>query len=122
MLTVNALVASDGVLIPLAGEFLPLKGVYSFMRQFETIRKKLNPRLELLGIVMTRFDERKLMNVDIRNQLEEKFAGKVFRSVIRTNIQLAKAQEAGKDIFSFDKSANGARDYHDLAEELMNKN
>lgn len=121
MLTVNALVASDGVLIPLAGEFLPLKGVYSFMRQFETIRKKLNPRLELLGIVMTRFDERKLMNVDIRNQLEEKFAGKVFRSVIRTNIQLAKAQEAGKDIFSFDKSANGARDYHDLAEELMNK-
>jgi chromosome partitioning protein len=121
MLTVNALVASDLVLIPVPGEFLPLKGVYGFMRQFEIIRKKLNNRLELLGIVLTRFDERKLMNVDVKKQLEEKFNGKVFETVIRTNIQLAKAQEAGKDIFSYDRSANGASDYRDLAVELMKK-
>jgi chromosome partitioning protein len=121
MLTVNALVASRYVLIPLPGEFLPLKGVYSFMRQFEMIRKKLNPKLEVLGLVLTKFDERKLMNMGVRRQLEEKFPGKVFRSVVRTNIQLVKAQEAGKDIFSFDKSSNGARDYEGLAEELMKK-
>ena len=121
MLTVNALVASQYVLIPLPGEFLPLKGVYSFMRQFDMIRKKLNPRLELLGLVLTRYDERKLMNVGVRHQLEEKFPGKVFQTSIRSNMQLAKAQEAGKDIFSYDKRSNGAKDYTDLAEELIKK-
>jgi chromosome partitioning protein len=121
MLTVNSLVASQQVLIPLPGEFLPLKGVYGFMRQFEMIRKKLNSKLELLGLVLTRYDERKLMNVSVKKQLEEKFPGKVFQTVIRTNMQLAKAQEAGKDIFSFDKSSNGAKDYENLAKELMKK-
>jgi chromosome partitioning protein len=121
MLTVNALVASDYVLIPLPGEFLPLKGVQGFMRQFDVIRKKLNTKLKLLGLVLTKFDERKLMNVSVKQQLEEKFPGKVFEGVIRTNIQLVKAQEAGKDIFSYDKSSNGARDYEGLAGELLKK-
>jgi chromosome partitioning protein len=121
LLTVNALVASDYVLLPLPGEFLPLKGVYGFMRQFDVIRKKLNPRLELMGMVMTKYDERKQMNVGVRRQLEEKFDGKVFQTVIRTNIQLAKAQEAGKDIFNFDRSSNGAKDYRQLAAELMRR-
>jgi chromosome partitioning protein len=121
LLTVNALVASDYVLLPLPGEFLPLKGVYGFMRQFDLIRKKLNPRLELMGMVMTKYDERKQMNVGVKRQLEEKFEGKVFQTVIRTNIQLAKAQEAGKDIFSYDRSSNGAKDYRQLAAELMRR-
>jgi chromosome partitioning protein len=121
MLTVNALVASDYVLIPLPGEFLPLKGVYSFMRQFDMIRKKLNTKLQLLGLVLTKYDERKLMNIGVRQQLEGKFPGKVFDNVIRTNIQLVKAQEAGKDIFNFDRNSNGAKDYQSLAEELIKK-
>ena len=118
LLTVNALVASDYVMLPLPGEFLPLKGVYGFMRHFDVIRRKLNPRLALMGMVMTKYDERKQMNVSVKKQLEEKFEGKVFQTVIRTNIQLAKAQEAGKDIFSYDRNSNGARDYQRLAEEL----
>lgn len=121
LLTVNALVASDYVMLPLPGEFLPLKGVYGFMRQFDMIRKKLNPGLELMGMVMTKYDERKQMNVGVRKQLEEKFQDKVFQTVIRTNIQLAKAQEAGKDIFSYDRSSNGAKDYRRLAAELMQR-
>lgn len=121
LLTVNALVASDYVLLPLPGEFLPLKGVYGFMRHFDLIRKKLNPRLDLMGMVMTKYDDRKQMNVGVRKQLEEKFEGKVFDTAIRTNIQLAKAQEAGRDIFSFDRHSNGAKDYCQLAAELMNK-
>jgi len=121
LLTVNALVASDYVMLPLPGEFLPLKGVYGFMRQFDVIRKKLNPHLKLMGMVMTKYDDRKQMNVGVRRQLEEKFDGKVFQTVIRTNIQLAKAQEAGKDIFSYDRSSNGAKDYRQLAEELIER-
>src|ERR1700753_3496582 len=121
LLTVNALVASDYVMLPLPGEFLPLKGVYGFMRQFDLIRKKLNPHLNLMGMVMTKYDERKQMNVGVKRQLEEKFGAKVFHTVVRTNIQLAKAQEAGKDIFTFDRSANGAKDYRQLADELIQR-
>mgnify|MGYP000598444425 CR=1 FL=1 len=121
MLTVNALTASDYVLIPLPGEFLPLKGVYSFMHQYDKIRKKLNRKLELLGLVLTKYEERKTMNVQVRDELVREFGDKVCQTVIRTNIQLAKAQELGKDIFSFDKNSNGAKDYEQLAEELLKR-
>ena len=121
LLTVNALVASDFVLMPMQGEFLPLKGVYSFMRHFNMIRKKLNKKLDLLGIVLTRFDERKLMNQQVRSRLIDEFGSRVFQTVIRTNIQLAKAQEAGKDIFEFDLHSHGADDYRSLADEFLKK-
>ncbi|MFT3947197.1 MAG: ParA family protein [Agriterribacter sp.] len=121
MLTVNALTASEFVLIPLQGEFLPLKGVYSFLKQFDLIKKKLNPKIDLLGFVLTKFDERKVMNRHVQQQLETEFLGKVFQTYIRSNIQLAKAQEAGVDVFSFDKNSNAAADYKQLADELMQR-
>jgi chromosome partitioning protein len=121
MLTVNALAASDKVLVPLQAEFLPLKGVYSFMRHFDNIKKKLNKKLELLGLILTKFDERKTMNHQVREKLQHEFPGKVFETVVRTNIQLAKAQEAGRDIFSFDKQAHGAEDYKRIAEEFLTR-
>jgi chromosome partitioning protein len=121
MLTVNALVACDQVLIPLQAEFLPLKGVQSFMRQFESIKKRLNPKINLMGFVLTKFDERKKMNHSIRQQLETAFGRRVFQTHIRTCISLAKAQEAGIDVFSFDKNSNAAKDYKLLAEELIAK-
>jgi len=91
------------------------------MRHFEQIRKKLNRKLELLGIVLTRYDDRKIMNVQVKNELTKHFEEKVFETVVRTNIQLAKAQEIGKDVFSFDKNSNGAKDYELLADEFMRK-
>lgn len=121
MLTVNALVACDLVLIPLQAEFLPLKGVQSFMRQFNSIKKRLNPKIKLMGFVLTKFDERKTMNREVQHQLETEFGKEVFKTHIRSNIQLAKAQEAGTDIFSFDKSSHGAEDYHELAKEFLTK-
>lgn len=121
MLTVNALVSSRWVLMPLQAEFLPLNGLRSFMTHFNTIRNKLNKELDILGFVITRYDERKTMNRQIFRSLEEEFGEKVFRSFIRTNIQLAKAQEAGTDIFSFDKHSNGAADYRNLALEFEAK-
>jgi chromosome partitioning protein len=121
MLTVNALVASDMVLIPLQAEFLPLKGVQSFMRLFNSIKKRLNPKIALLGFTLNKFDERKKMNQHVQEQLETEFESKVFQTHIRTCISLAKAQEAGTDVFSFDKNSNAARDYKQLAEELLEK-
>jgi chromosome partitioning protein len=121
MLTVNALVASDFVLIPMQAEFLPLKGLWSFMHHMKMIRSKLNNHLEILGIVLTRFDEHKLMNRQIYQTLKQEFGEKIFRTRIRSNMQLAKAQEAGLDIFSFDAHAHGAEDYEGLSEEFILK-
>jgi len=121
LLTVNALVASDFVLIPLPAEFLPLKGVHSFMREFDKIRRRIHARVELLGLLLTRYDDRKLINAAIRKTLTEHYPGKVFDQVVRTNVQLVKAQEAGKDIFSFDKQSNGSKDYQAVADELWKR-
>jgi chromosome partitioning protein len=121
MLTVNALTASDYVLMPLQAEFLPLKGLRSFMVHFKAIKAKLNKKIEILGFLLTRYDERKNMNRQVLQTLEEEFGEKVFHTHIRSNIQLAKAQEAGVDIFSFDKHAHGAEDYMKMAEEFLQK-
>lgn len=121
MLTVNALVASEYVLMPLQAEFLPLKGLRSFMHHFKAIKGKLNGNLEVLGFILTRYDERKTMNRQVSRELESEFGSKVFHTRVRNNIQLAKAQEAGMDIFTFDKRSHGAEDYRKLAEELMEK-
>jgi chromosome partitioning protein len=121
MLTVNALTASDYVLMPLQAEFLPLKGLRSFMVHFKSIKGKLNKKIEILGFLLTRYDDRKSMNRQVLQSLEEEFGEKVFHTHIRTNIQLAKAQEAGLDIFSYDRQSNGAQDYMRMAEELLQK-
>ena len=83
------------------------------------IKQRLNRRLDLLGIVLSRYDDRKLMNRDIRETLESEFVGKVFDTKIRSNIAVAKAQEQGLDIFSFNGKSNAAIDYMALAEELL---
>lgn len=119
MLTINALVASDYVLIPLQAEFLPLKGARSFLKHMKMIRK-LNKKIELLGFVLTKYDARKKMNRQIKQEIETEFsAAKVFRTPIRVNIALANAQENGMDIFTYDTSANGALDYADLTTEFV---
>ncbi|MEL6653795.1 MAG: ParA family protein, partial [Bacteroidota bacterium] len=121
MLTVNALVASDWVLMPLQAEFLPLKGVQSFMRTFERIKKQLNAQLQILGFVLTRYDQRKTMNREVLKKLHDDYGDKVFQTRIRSNIALAGAQEAGVDIFRFNRRSNGATDYAALADELLEK-
>lgn len=121
MLTVNALLASQYVLMPLQAEYLPLKGLRSFMHHFTTVKSKLKKDLEVLGFVLTRYDERKVMNRQVYQTLEREFGEKVFRTRIRNNIQLAKAQEAGMDIFNFDGRSHGAEDYEELAREFLEK-
>lgn len=121
MLTINAMVASTFVLIPLQAEFLPLKGAKSFLKHLTSIQK-MNKDLRLLGFVLTKYDARKKMNIRVKAQLEKEFPnGKVFKTMIRTNIALAKAQEAGTDIFTFDKRSHGALDYAALTREFLIK-
>ncbi len=121
MLTINALVAGDFIIMPLQAEFLPLKGVKSFFRHFDMV-SKLNKKLKLMGFVLTKYDQRKIMNQHVKKELEETFGKeKVFNTVIRSNITLANAQQKGKDIFAFDKRSHGAEDYMALTEEFLSK-
>lgn len=121
MLTINALVASDFVLVPLQAEFLPFKGALSFLKHFGLVYK-LNKQLKLLGFVLTKYDYRKKMNQEIKSELESEFSKeKVFKTHIRTNIALANAQEKGMDIFTYDERSNGAIDYSTLAKEFLSK-
>lgn len=121
MLTINALVASNFVLLPLQAEFLPLKGAKNFLKHFDLV-SKLNKKLQLLGFILTKYDNRKIMNRQVKKNLLQEFSKeKVFKTHIRTNIALAKAQQKGMDIFTFDKRSNGAEDYKKLTEEFLMK-
>lgn len=121
MLTINAMVASDFVLIPLQAEFLPLKGAKSFLKHFESFRK-LNKKIELLAFVITKYDDRKKINRQIKEELETEFSKeKVFKTLIRKDIALVKAQRKGMDIFSYDRRSIGAIDYNNLATEFLSK-
>ena len=121
MLTVNALVASNYLLMPVQAEFLSLKGAKSFLKHLDLVQR-LNNELEVLGFVLTKYDGRKTMTGEVEARLKENFGSdKVFDARIRSNIALAKAQQAGMDIFSFQKSSNGAADYCKLGEEFLRK-
>lgn len=121
MLTVNALVASHYLLMPVQAEFLSLKGAKSFLKHLDLVRR-LNGKLEVLGFVLTKYDARKTMTGEIEARLKEDFGSdKVFDTRIRSNIALAKAQQAGVDIFSFQRSSNGAEDYRKMGQEFLNK-
>lgn len=121
LLTVNALSASDYVLMPLQAEFLPLNGLRSFLTHLKNIKGRLNNKVELLGFVLTRYDERKTMNREVLQTLQTEFDEKLFTSKIRANMQLAKAQQAGTDIFHFAKNSHGAKDYEELVIEFLNR-
>lgn len=121
MLTVNALTASDYVLMPLQAEFLPFKAVQRFVQHLDLIRKQLNRKLEVLGLVLTRYDDHKSMHRQVRHQLKELYNSKVLDTTIRSNIALAQAQERTMDIFTYDRQAHGARDYQLLATEVLEK-
>lgn len=121
LLTVNALVASDYVIMPVQAEFLPLKGLQSFKRHFDLIQRTLNRRMEILGLLLSRYDPRKKMHQQIREELDAGYPGWLFDTYIRTNIALAQAQAAGQDIFAFEPASNGAEDYMFLANEVLKR-
>ena len=121
MLTVNSLTASNLVLIPMQAEYLPFKGLESFMLIFKKIRQQTNRDLQVLGIVVTKYDARKKMTHNVMNMLTSQFREHMFKTKIRPNIALAAAQENGLDIFRFDRTSNGAYDYLSLAEECLER-
>lgn len=120
LVTINALVASSDVIIPLTAEALPFKGLRMITTIIERVQKKLNKSLRLSGIVINRWNSRKL-NRAVEEALRERFGQLMFDTKIRENITVAEAPLANADIFSYDPGCNGAKDYADLTEEILAK-
>jgi chromosome partitioning protein len=118
MLTVNALVASHGVLIPMQCEYYALEGLSALLDTIEGVRKRANPGLEIEGILRTMYDPRNSLTRDVSRQLIKFFGDKVFRTVIPRNVRLAEAPSHGLPVVLYDRLSRGAVAYMALAGEL----
>ncbi len=119
MLTLNALVAADSVIIPLQCEYYSLEGLTALMGTIEQIQQGLNPKLAVEGILRTMYDPRNRMATEISAQLIMHFGNKIYQTVIPRNIRLAEAPSHGLPILLYDKSSRGAEAYMALAREFL---
>lgn len=119
LLTLNALTASDYLIIPVQAQLLAMRGMAKIMNVVGIVRERLNPDLNIGGIVITQFDRRKTLNRSVAELIGESFCDKVFKTVIRDNVALAEAPIKGKNIFEYNRNSNGAKDYMELAKEVM---
>ncbi len=121
MLTVNAMVAANSVLIPMQCEYYALEGLSALMETLKNIRDTVNPGLRLEGLLRTMYDARSRLTRDVSEQLTDYFKDNVFRTFIPRNIRLAEAPSHGLPVMHYDKSSRGALAYLALASELVRK-
>jgi chromosome partitioning protein len=121
MLTLNALVSADGVLVPIQTEYYALEGLSALLGTIEQIKAHRNPRLQLEGIVRTMHDPRNNLANDVSAQLINHFEGKVFRTVIPRNVRVAEAPSHGMPVMLYDKASRGAISYMALASEMARR-
>lgn len=121
LLTVNALAASDGVIIPMQCEYYALEGISALVGTIDKINKRLNPKLKIEGILRTMFDPRMSLTKDVSDHLVEYFGPRVYRTVIPRNVRLAEAPSHGMPALQYDKNSRGALAYLALAGELIRR-
>jgi len=121
LLTVNALVAADSVLIPLQCEYLALEGLTQLLSAIRRIQERLNPGLRIEGVLLTMFDARLNLSQQVANEARKFFADRVYRSVIPRNVRLSEAPSFGKPIVLYDPNSSGAESYRTLAKEVIER-
>lgn len=121
MLTVNALVAADGVVIPMQCEYYALEGLSALMDTITAIRDRLNPGLHIEGILRTMYDPRNKLTTEVNGQLFNYFGDAVYRTVVPRNVRLAEAPSYGKPVISYDRQSRGAIAYLALAGEMLRR-
>jgi chromosome partitioning protein len=121
LLTINALTAADGVLIPLETEYYALRGMALLMDSIERIKERLNPRLQIDGILPTMYDPRTLHGKEVLARVEEAFGPQLFETVIRKTVRFAEAPVAGEPIQIYAPTSAGAEAYRNLAQEVMSR-
>ena len=121
LLTINALAAADGILVPVQCEYYALEGLADLMTTMRLMKKKINPGLENFGVVLTMFDGRTNFSTQVAQEVRRHFPGKVFANVIPRNIRLAEAPSHGLPVTVYDRSSRGSQAYKALAEEIIRK-
>jgi chromosome partitioning protein len=121
LLTLNALVAADSVLIPMQAEYFALEGVSELLDTVERIRQELNPQLAIEGVVLTMFDERTNLAQQVANELKNYFGDRLCQTTIPRNVRLAEAPSHGKPALLYDVRSRGAEAYIKLAKEVMDR-
>jgi chromosome partitioning protein len=120
-LAVNALVAADRVIVPVQAEYLALEGLAQFLDTLGLIRRELNPRLQLAGMLLTMFDSRTRLAQDVERELREHFRDQVFRTVIPRNIRVSEAPSYGRAVIHHDPHCPGADAYFELTKEVAER-
>jgi len=120
LLTVNAMTAANALLIPLQCEFYALEGLGQLLQTMNLIKKKLNPGLNIVGILLTMFDSRTNLSQQVSEEARNYFKDLVFKTKIPRNVRLGEAPSFGKPILLYDASSAGAASYFNLAREIMN--
>lgn len=121
LITLNALVASDQVIIPIQAEFYALEGLSHLVKTIDTVKRKLNRRLEIAGILITMFDGRTNLSMQVAQEVKEYFGNKVFRTVIPRTIKLSEAPGFGESILTYAGKSKGAEAYRKFSREVLKR-
>ncbi|AOE51031.1 ParA family protein [Kangiella sediminilitoris] len=121
MLTLNSLVASDSVIIPMQCEYYALEGLSALLNTIHQVQEHVNPGLEIEGILRTMYDPRNRLSLEVSRQLFSHFSDKVYRTVIPRNVRLAEAPSHGVPVLFYDRSSNGSKAYLALAGEIIKR-
>lgn len=121
LLTINALVAADYVLIPVQAEYYALEGLGQLLGTFQAVRQSANRNLEILGVVLTMYDKRTTLSEQVASELKNHFGDKLFKTVIPRNVRLAEAPSFSRTIFEHDRWSKGSRAYKNLSKEIMKR-
>jgi chromosome partitioning protein len=122
LLTLNALVATDRLLVPMQAEYFALEGISELVNTLERVRVGFNPKLEIEGVLLTMYDDRTNLAQQVTENLRGFFKDKLFKTVIPRNVRLAEAPSYGKPVLLYDPKSRGAESYRDLAQELLIRN
>jgi len=119
LLTINALTAADRVLIPIQCEYYALEGVGQLLQTINLVQRRLNPQLELEGVLLTMFDARTNLAIQVVDEVKDYFGNKVFQTIIPRNVRLSEAPSHGKPVITYDPRSRGAQLYQELAREVI---
>lgn len=122
LLTLNALCAADSLLVPVQGEYYALEGLSDLMNTVRIVRKGMNPNLGMEGVLLTMFDGRTNLAIQVAQEVKRFFPGKVYSTVVPRNVRLSEAPSHGKPITAYDRTCRGAEAYTALAAEFLKKN
>ena len=119
LITINSLTAADKLLVPIQCEYYALEGLTQLLSTFDLVRRNLNPKLEIVGVVLTMFDSRTNLAIQVVDEVKRHFKNKVYTTIIPRNVRLGEAPSHGMPVIAYDPKCSGAEAYMDLAQEMI---